>query len=115
MDEMRRLKGTESWCFPLYSLSISRHRGKNTGISVAADKSPSDRQQFYEAVEEDEWRRRSGGLGKAGVGAAGVAAPLLATLHYGGNLQTRLNREAPVPHLHTQTQSMSVMNLHHIQ
>lgn len=54
-------------------------------------------------MEEDGWRgrRASGGLGKAGVGAAGVAVPFLATLHYGRNLKTRLNRETPVPHLRT--------------
>lgn len=102
MDEMRKLKGIESWCFSLFFLSPFPDTGVKSWVLSAATKSLSDRQQFYKAVEEDGWRRReSGGLGKAGIGAAGVAVPFLATLHYGRNLQTRLNRETPVPHLRT--------------
>lgn len=40
-----------------------------------------------------------GGLGEAGVGAAGVAVPPLAALHQAGNLHARQHRERAVPHL----------------
>lgn len=96
-DEMRKLKGTERRRFSLF---LSVYTRVKTWALSGATKSLSGRRQFYKAAEEDVWRRRRcGGLGKASVGAAGVAVPLLAALHYGRNLQTRLNRETPVPHL----------------
>lgn len=100
VDGMRNLKGTWSWCFSRF-FSPFPDTGVKTLVLSTATKSLSGRQQFYKAAEEDRWRKVSGGLGKAGVGAAGVAVPFLATLHYGWNLQTHLNRETPIPHLRT--------------
>lgn len=64
IDETKRLKGTERerCCFSHFFLSFHFQTSgvKPWGVS-AASKSLSDRRQFYEAVEEDERRRASGG------------------------------------------------------